>query len=148
MSSEWVLQHFGVDWKLSQGNQKKWNKPFEKKMYKHLTDAESSRLWALALWMLLSLAPSVSIYTIWTEIYQMALFSKSLNLTHWVVWRVVHLKIKDSLCASLSNRKSYEFEDLLQSSTESSRVDWYAQSKLGLTCTLSEENVYEDIMGK
>ncbi|XP_007546802.1 DENN domain-containing protein 2A isoform X1 [Poecilia formosa] len=45
-----------------------------------------------------------------------------------------------------NNRKSYEFEDLLQSSTESSRVDWYAQSKLGLTCTLSEENVYEDIM--
>uniref|UniRef100_A0A1A8J5K1 DENN/MADD domain containing 2A n=2 Tax=Nothobranchius kuhntae TaxID=321403 RepID=A0A1A8J5K1_NOTKU len=44
------------------------------------------------------------------------------------------------------NRKSYEFEDLLQSSTESSRVDWYAQSRLGLTCTLSEENVYEDIL--
>ncbi|KAF3688581.1 DENN domain-containing protein 2A [Channa argus] len=45
-----------------------------------------------------------------------------------------------------SNRKSYEFEDLLQSSTESCRVDWYAQSKLGLTRTLSEENVYEDII--
>ncbi|KAM4553711.1 DENN domain-containing protein 2A [Fundulus diaphanus] len=45
-----------------------------------------------------------------------------------------------------NNRKSYEFEDLLQSSTESSRVDWYARSKLGLTCTLSEENVYEDII--
>uniref|UniRef100_A0A4W5JY33 DENN domain containing 2A n=1 Tax=Hucho hucho TaxID=62062 RepID=A0A4W5JY33_9TELE len=44
-----------------------------------------------------------------------------------------------------SNRKSYEFEDLLQSS-ESSRVDWYAQSRLGLTRTLSEENVYEDIL--
>uniref|UniRef100_A0A8C5GNG9 DENN domain-containing protein 2A-like n=1 Tax=Gouania willdenowi TaxID=441366 RepID=A0A8C5GNG9_GOUWI len=45
-----------------------------------------------------------------------------------------------------SVRKSYEFEDLLQSSTESGRVDWYAQSKLGLTRTLSEENVYEDII--
>ncbi|XP_028306399.1 DENN domain-containing protein 2A isoform X2 [Gouania willdenowi] len=45
-----------------------------------------------------------------------------------------------------TNRKSYEFEDLLQSSTESGRVDWYAQSKLGLTRTLSEENVYEDII--
>ncbi|XP_015255725.1 PREDICTED: DENN domain-containing protein 2A isoform X2 [Cyprinodon variegatus] len=45
-----------------------------------------------------------------------------------------------------NNRKSYEFEDLLQSSTESNRVDWYAQSRLGLTCTLSEENVYEDII--
>uniref|UniRef100_A0A7N8XVR5 DENN domain containing 2A n=1 Tax=Mastacembelus armatus TaxID=205130 RepID=A0A7N8XVR5_9TELE len=45
-----------------------------------------------------------------------------------------------------SNRKSYEFEDLLQSSTESCRVDWYAQSRLGLTRTLSEENVYEDII--
>ncbi|KAI4874322.1 hypothetical protein NFI96_013947 [Prochilodus magdalenae] len=43
-------------------------------------------------------------------------------------------------------RKSYEFEDLLQSSTEGCRVDWYAQSKLGLTRTLSEENVYEDIL--
>ncbi|XP_053497352.1 DENN domain-containing protein 2A isoform X1 [Ictalurus furcatus] len=45
-----------------------------------------------------------------------------------------------------NNRKSYEFEDLLQSSTEGCRVDWYAQSKLGLTHTLSEENVYEDIL--
>ncbi|XP_041853839.1 DENN domain-containing protein 2A isoform X2 [Melanotaenia boesemani] len=45
-----------------------------------------------------------------------------------------------------NNRKSFEFEDLLQSSTESCRVDWYAQSRLGLTCTLSEENVYEDII--
>uniref|UniRef100_A0A4W4GLZ4 UDENN domain-containing protein n=1 Tax=Electrophorus electricus TaxID=8005 RepID=A0A4W4GLZ4_ELEEL len=45
-----------------------------------------------------------------------------------------------------NNRKSYEFEDLLQSSMEGSRVDWYAQSKLGLTRTLSEENVYEDIL--
>ncbi|CAB1331519.1 unnamed protein product, partial [Coregonus sp. 'balchen'] len=45
-----------------------------------------------------------------------------------------------------SNRKSYEFEDLLQTSSESSRVDWYAQSRLGLTRTLSEENVYEDIL--
>ncbi|XP_041794209.1 DENN domain-containing protein 2A [Chelmon rostratus] len=45
-----------------------------------------------------------------------------------------------------SNRKSYEFEDLLQSSTDSCRVDWYAQSRLGLTRTLSEENVYEDII--
>uniref|UniRef100_A0A8C6S3J0 DENN domain containing 2A n=1 Tax=Neogobius melanostomus TaxID=47308 RepID=A0A8C6S3J0_9GOBI len=43
-------------------------------------------------------------------------------------------------------RKSYEFEDLLQSSTEGCRVDWYAQSRLGLTRTLSEENVYEDII--
>lgn len=45
-----------------------------------------------------------------------------------------------------NNRKSYEFEDLLQSSTEGCRVDWYAQSRLGLTRTLSEENVYEDII--
>ncbi|XP_077896778.1 DENN domain-containing protein 2A isoform X4 [Ictidomys tridecemlineatus] len=43
-------------------------------------------------------------------------------------------------------RKSYEFEDLLQSSCENNRVDWYAQTKLGLTRTLSEENVYEDIL--
>lgn len=48
----------------------------------------------------------------------------------------------------LSTRKSYEFEDLLQSSSEGCRVDWYAQSRLGLTRTLSEENVYEDIIGK
>ncbi|KAJ8411186.1 hypothetical protein AAFF_G00171920 [Aldrovandia affinis] len=45
-----------------------------------------------------------------------------------------------------SNRKSYEFEDVLQSSTEGCRVDWYAQSKLSLSRTLSEENVYEDIL--
>ncbi|KAK7891411.1 hypothetical protein WMY93_023374 [Mugilogobius chulae] len=46
-----------------------------------------------------------------------------------------------------NNRKSYEFEDLLQSSTETGcRVDWYAQARLGLTRTLSEENVYEDII--
>ncbi|KAJ8249806.1 hypothetical protein COCON_G00230220 [Conger conger] len=30
--------------------------------------------------------------------------------------------------------------------TEGCRVDWYAQSKLSLTRTLSEENVYEDIL--
>ncbi|XP_037370347.1 DENN domain-containing protein 2A isoform X1 [Talpa occidentalis] len=47
---------------------------------------------------------------------------------------------------SADHRKSYEFEDLLQSSSESGRVDWYAQTKLGLTRTLSEENVYEDIL--
>lgn len=47
---------------------------------------------------------------------------------------------------SADHRKSYEFEDLLQSSCENSRVDWYAQTKLGLTRTLSEENVYEDIL--
>ncbi|XP_072633536.1 DENN domain-containing protein 2A isoform X3 [Canis lupus baileyi] len=47
---------------------------------------------------------------------------------------------------SADHRKSYEFEDLLQSSSENSRVDWYAQTKLGLTRTLSEENVYEDIV--
>ncbi|XP_045433446.1 DENN domain-containing protein 2A isoform X3 [Pipistrellus kuhlii] len=47
---------------------------------------------------------------------------------------------------SADHRKSYEFEDLLQSSSENNRVDWYAQTKLGLTCTLSEENVYEDIL--
>ncbi|KAJ3597158.1 hypothetical protein NHX12_003558 [Muraenolepis orangiensis] len=40
-----------------------------------------------------------------------------------------------------SNRKSYEFEDLLQSFSEGCRADW-----LGLTRTLSEENVYEDIL--
>lgn len=47
---------------------------------------------------------------------------------------------------SADHRKSYEFEDLLQSSCENNRVDWYAQTKLGLTRTLSEENVYEDIL--
>lgn len=52
-------------------------------------------------------------------------------------WRATVL----NLCSALSTRKSYEFEDLLQ-------VDWYAQSRLGLTRTLSEENVYEDIIGK
>ncbi|XP_049630263.1 DENN domain-containing protein 2A [Suncus etruscus] len=46
---------------------------------------------------------------------------------------------------SADHRKSYEFEDLLQSS-ESGRVDWYAQTKLGLARTLSEENIYEDIL--
>ncbi|KAL1248118.1 hypothetical protein QQF64_023494, partial [Cirrhinus molitorella] len=44
------------------------------------------------------------------------------------------------------NRKSYEFEDLLQSSAEGCRADLYELSKLGLTRTLSEENVYEDIL--
>lgn len=48
---------------------------------------------------------------------------------------------------SVMLRKSYEFEDLLQSSSDSCRVDWYAQSRLGITRTLSEENVYEDIIG-
>nr|DBA30429.1 TPA: hypothetical protein GDO54_006406 [Pyxicephalus adspersus] len=43
------------------------------------------------------------------------------------------------------HRKSYEFEDLLQSS-ENGRVDWYAQTKLAITRTLSEENVYEEIL--
>uniref|UniRef100_A0A8C2GHE7 UDENN domain-containing protein n=1 Tax=Cyprinus carpio TaxID=7962 RepID=A0A8C2GHE7_CYPCA len=46
-----------------------------------------------------------------------------------------------------NNRKSYEFEDLLQSSAEGCRADLYELSKLGLTRTLSEENVYEDILG-
>lgn len=70
-----------------------------------------------------------------------------------------HQSVKLNSCPSLvfdvrlSNifvmlRKSYEFEDLLQSSTDSCRVDWYAQSRLGLTRTLSEENVYEDIICK
>uniref|UniRef100_A0A8C2GH11 UDENN domain-containing protein n=1 Tax=Cyprinus carpio TaxID=7962 RepID=A0A8C2GH11_CYPCA len=45
-----------------------------------------------------------------------------------------------------NNRKSYEFEDLLQSSAEGCRADLYELSKLGLTRTLSEENVYEDIL--
>lgn len=31
-------------------------------------------------------------------------------------------------------------------SSENGRVDWYAQTKLALTRTLSEENVYEDIL--
>ncbi|XP_054844747.1 DENN domain-containing protein 2A [Eublepharis macularius] len=48
--------------------------------------------------------------------------------------------------ANADHRKSYEFEDLLQSSSENGRVDWYAQTKLALTRTLSEENVYEDIL--
>ncbi|CAH7470677.1 Dennd2a [Phodopus roborovskii] len=47
---------------------------------------------------------------------------------------------------SADHRKSYEFEDLLQPSSDSSRADWHAQTKLGLTRTLSEENIYEDIL--
>ncbi|XP_053512595.1 DENN domain-containing protein 2A isoform X4 [Artibeus jamaicensis] len=47
---------------------------------------------------------------------------------------------------SADHRKSYEFEDLPQSPLENIRVDWYAQTQLGLTRTLSEENVYEDIL--
>uniref|UniRef100_A0A8C2KSA9 DENN domain containing 2A n=1 Tax=Cyprinus carpio TaxID=7962 RepID=A0A8C2KSA9_CYPCA len=45
-----------------------------------------------------------------------------------------------------NNRKSYEFEDLLQSTAEGCRADLYELSKIGLTRTLSEENVYEDIL--
>lgn len=45
-----------------------------------------------------------------------------------------------------NNRKSYEFEDLLQLAAEGCRSDVYELSKLGLTRTLSEENVYEDIL--
>ncbi|XP_021573549.1 DENN domain-containing protein 2A [Carlito syrichta] len=48
--------------------------------------------------------------------------------------------------SSADHRKSYEFEDILPSSSEHNRVDWYAQTKLGLTRTLSEENIYEDIL--
>ncbi|XP_023568528.1 DENN domain-containing protein 2A [Octodon degus] len=47
---------------------------------------------------------------------------------------------------SADHRKSYEFEDLLQGPSENSHADWYAQSRLGRTRTLSEENVYEDIL--
>ncbi|XP_006887288.1 PREDICTED: DENN domain-containing protein 2A [Elephantulus edwardii] len=47
--------------------------------------------------------------------------------------------------SNADHRKSYEFEDLLPSA-EGSREDWYAQAKLGLARTLSEENVYEDIL--
>ncbi|KAM6306915.1 LOW QUALITY PROTEIN: DENN domain-containing protein 2A-like [Podargus strigoides] len=52
------------------------------------------------------------------------------------------------------HRKSYEFEDLLQSLSENGQVDWYAQTKLARTRTLSEEDIldpplkenpYEDI---
>lgn len=50
-------------------------------------------------------------------------------------------RVRDSI-----NRKSYEFEDLLQSAAEGCRADLYELSKLGLTRTLSEENVYEDIL--
>lgn len=45
-----------------------------------------------------------------------------------------------------NNRKSYEFEDLLQLTAEGCLADAYELSKLGLTRTLSEENVYEDIL--
>ncbi|OCT86081.1 DENN domain-containing protein 2A [Xenopus laevis] len=54
------------------------------------------------------------------------------------LWNTKHKHNRD-------HRKSYEFEDLLQSSGNG-RVDWYAQTKLALTRTLSEENVYEDIL--
>ena len=69
---------------------------------------------------------------------------KSPSFLFFCIWRATLL----NLCNPLSTRKSYEFEDLLQSSSDSCRVDWYAQSRLGLTRTLSEENVYEDIIGK
>ncbi|KAG5845154.1 hypothetical protein ANANG_G00135820 [Anguilla anguilla] len=45
-----------------------------------------------------------------------------------------------------SNRKSFEFEDVLQVSPEARGVDWYAQSKTSLAPAPSEENVYEDIL--
>lgn len=53
-----------------------------------------------------------------------------------------------TFCLLILLRKSYEFEDVLQSSTDGSQVDWYAQARLSLTRTLSEENIYEDILGK
>ncbi|XP_078524312.1 DENN domain-containing protein 2A [Lissotriton helveticus] len=43
------------------------------------------------------------------------------------------------------HRKSYEFEDLPQSALENHRAGWGTQNKI-LTRTLSEENVYEDIL--
>ncbi|XP_072340762.1 DENN domain-containing protein 2A-like isoform X1 [Scyliorhinus torazame] len=52
-----------------------------------------------------------------------------------------------------NRRKSFEFEDVpdfqrLQSPSfcRNGQVDWYAQSKLALNYTLSEENIYEDIL--
>ncbi|CAJ0943191.1 unnamed protein product [Ranitomeya imitator] len=61
-------------------------------------------------------------------------------------FQIYKTKIKCfGLFSNLTSMKSYEFEDLLQSS-ENGRVDWYAQTKLALTRTLSEENVYEDIL--
>ncbi|XP_064200777.1 DENN domain-containing protein 2A [Anguilla rostrata] len=45
-----------------------------------------------------------------------------------------------------SNRKSFEFEDVLQVSPEARGVDWDAQSKTSLAPAPSEENVYEDIL--
>ncbi|XP_078076147.1 DENN domain-containing protein 2A [Mustelus asterias] len=52
-----------------------------------------------------------------------------------------------------NRRKSFEFEDVkdiqrLQSPNfcRNGQVDWYAQSKLALNYTLSEENIYEDIL--
>ncbi|XP_067855766.1 DENN domain-containing protein 2A [Heptranchias perlo] len=52
-----------------------------------------------------------------------------------------------------NRRKSFEFEDVkdlqrLQSPSffRNGQVDWYAQSKLTLDYTLSEENIYEDIL--
>lgn len=79
----------------------------------------------------------------WTHIHA-GISVKNPSFLCFSIWHATHL----NLYAALSSRKSYEFEDLLQSSTESCRVDWYAQSRLGLTRTLSEENVYEDIIGK
>lgn len=71
----------------------------------------------------------------------------------WVNYKMLSFGCKSciTLCSfplPSTCRKSYEFEDLLQSSSENGRVDWYAQTKLALTRTLSEENVYEDILGR
>uniref|UniRef100_A0A8C2KRH1 DENN domain containing 2A n=1 Tax=Cyprinus carpio TaxID=7962 RepID=A0A8C2KRH1_CYPCA len=56
------------------------------------------------------------------------------------------LKKTHKISSLLSDFYSYEFEDLLQSTAEGCRADLYELSKIGLTRTLSEENVYEDIL--
>ncbi|XP_048404763.1 DENN domain-containing protein 2A-like isoform X3 [Stegostoma tigrinum] len=52
-----------------------------------------------------------------------------------------------------NRRKSFEFEDVKDFQRQQSpnccrngQVDWYAQSKLALNYTVSEENIYEDIL--
>lgn len=83
-------------------------------------------------------------HSLWDTSKKVFLFL-SFFLFFFSIW---HATLQNLLRDALSIRKSFEFEDLLQSSTDSCRMDWYAQSRLGLTRTLSEENVYEDIIGK
>nr|XP_023648925.1 DENN domain-containing protein 2A-like isoform X2 [Paramormyrops kingsleyae] len=58
----------------------------------------------------------------------------------------VNLRPHQGGTGKASHRKSKEFEDVLWCSPRDGRVEWYAQAKLSLTHTQSEENIYEDIL--